>query len=280
MTRRSPRPWTADDTRTLRRLARHGLSFREIGERMDRHWSLIRDRSKRIDVDVVRVCVKRPWTAAEDKILRTRYANSTMDELKALLPGRGDSAIFNRANGYGLKKSREFMRRVHAVRIVNNHATRFKKGQAAWNKGLKGVMGLHPNSRQTQFKTGQLTGAAQHNYVPVGTERIRDGYLCRKVTDDPDVYPAARWVGLHRLVWEEANGPIPKGHAVAFRKGRHSTERDRITIDAVELVSRAELMRRNTRHNRYPPEVNRLIQLRGALTRKINRRSKELEHHE
>jgi hypothetical protein len=49
---------------------------------------------------------------------------------------------------------------------------------------------------------------------------------------------------------------------------------EQITLDAVELISRAELMRRNTRHN-YGPEINDLIGLRARITRQINKRTKE-----
>lgn len=55
---------------------------------------------------------------------------------------------------------------------------------------------------------------------------------------------------------------------------RHSTVLEQITLDAVELISRAELMRRNTRHN-YGPEINDLIGLRARITRQINKRTKE-----
>jgi hypothetical protein len=118
-----------------------------------------------------------------------------------------------------------------------------------------------------------MAGAARAKYKPIGTERIADGQLQRKVTDDPSVYPARRWVAVARLVWEAANGPVPAGHAVAFKPGKATTDRARITLDVLELVSRAELMRRNTRH-RFPPELNQLLALKAALTRKINNRSK------
>jgi hypothetical protein len=74
-------------------------------------------------------------------------------------------------------------------------------------------------------------------------------------------------------VWEAAHGPVPPGHAVVFRPGRRSSELARITVDGLELITRAELMRRNTHHN-LPPEVSQLIQLRGALNRKIRNRTK------
>jgi hypothetical protein len=45
-----------------------------------------------------------------------------------------------------------------------------------------------------------------------------------------------------------------------------------ITADKVECISRSENMRRNSYH-RYGQEIARLVQLRGALTRQINKRS-------
>jgi hypothetical protein len=156
-------------------------------------------------------------------------------------------------------------------------ASQFKPGQQTWNKGIKGSTGLHPNCRRTQFKKGEMQGAAQHNYVPIGSERIsKDGYLERKVTDDPEIVPVRRWVGVHRLVWEAANGPIPAGHVVCFLPGRRTNEAVKITIDALELVSRADLARRNHPRSRSP-ELGRLVQLKGAIMRQVNRIAREAE---
>jgi hypothetical protein len=83
------------------------------------------------------------------------------------------------------------------------------------------------------------------------------------------------WVPVHRLVWIEHHGPIPAGHAVAFKPGQHTSVLEEITLDRLELVSRAELMRRNTYH-KYPKEIAQLIQLRGALQRQINKRERQL----
>lgn len=62
------------------------------------------------------------------------------------------------------------------------------------------------------------------------------------------------------------------GNALTFRDGN----KQNTTLDNLQLVSRADLMRRNTRHN-LPPELNELIGLRAALVRKINNRTKEAE---
>lgn len=157
--------------------------------------------------------------------------------------------------------------------------TQFKPGHIAWNRGKKGVTGNHPNMRRTQFKRGRPASEAA-NYVPIGSERInKDGYLERKITDDQNLVPARRWVGVHRLVWQAANGPIPNGHVVCFLPGRFSNEVDKIALDALELVSRAELARRNHPRSR-DPELAALVQLKGAITRQVNRIAREAQEQE
>lgn len=158
-------------------------------------------------------------------------------------------------------------------------ATQFKASHVPWNKGTKGVSGQHPNTKVTQFKKGSMSGAAQHNYVPIGSYRLsKDGYLEQKTNDDHPV-PARRWVGVHRLVWEAAHGPIPCGHVVCFLPGRRSPELEKITLDALELVSRAELARRNHPRSRNP-ELAKLVQLKGAITRQVNRIAREAKEKE
>jgi hypothetical protein len=69
------------------------------------------------------------------------------------------------------------------------------------------------------------------------------------------------------------NGPIPPSHAIAFRDG----DRSNCAIENLEMVSRAELARRNVMWNRYPKELCLAIQLRGALKRRIRRMSRAEE---
>lgn len=42
-------------------------------------------------------------------------------------------------------------------------------------------------------------------------------------------------------------------------------------------MSRHENMRRNSYHTNYPPEVARLVQLKGAISRQVNRIKKEAQ---
>lgn len=219
---------------------------------------------------------RRRWGAAEVELLRLNYADSRTDDLARAL-GRPCYSIANKAYALGLHKSAEFLESKDSGRLdgSRDNGMRFSKGHVTWNKGKRGETGLHPNCRRTQFKKGQRSGIAQHNYVPIGSERLsKDGYLERKVTDDPSIAPARRWVGVHRLVWEEFNGPIPVGHVVCFLPGRKSADSASITPDCLELVSRAELAKRNHPRNK-DPELGRLIQLKGAITRQVNRISRE-----
>jgi hypothetical protein len=109
--------------------------------------------------------------------------------------------------------------------------TQFKKGMTPWNKGMKGV---NLGGKQTQFKKGQKVW----NYKPVGTERVNtDGYVEIKVAD-PN-----KWKGKHIILWEAANGPIPKGHVVIFADRNQKN----VVLDNLLMVSRRELAVMNKR---------------------------------
>jgi hypothetical protein len=220
------------------------------------------------------------WSDEDVDRLKREYADAHTPALARAL-GRPVQSVYNKAYGLGLTKSEAYLASPLAGRTDGKRGagSRFKPGHKTWNKGVQGITGHHPNTRRTQFKKGEMHGAAQHNYVPIGTERIsKDGYLERKVNDDHPT-PARRWVGVHRLVWEASNGPIPLGHVVCFRPGRKTAEATRITVDGLELVSRAELARRNHPVTRSP-ELAKLVQLKGAITRQINRIAREAKENQ
>ena len=220
---------------------------------------------------------RKPWTELELELLRKNYADSRTEDIAQAL-GRTLSTTYQQARRLGLLKSAQWIAdtaRERSTRPDHGSAkTRFTKGQQSWNKGLKGVVGVQEACRATQFKKGRPPEESR-NYKPVGSLRVtRDGILERKMTDDPLLYPARRWTPVARLVWEEANGPIPPKHLVRFKPGMHTVNVDEVTLDRLECVSRAEHMRTHTYHQ-YGPEVASVVQLRGALTRQINRRAKE-----
>jgi hypothetical protein len=210
------------------------------------------------------------WTTYEEQFLRDWYPHVMTATLADAL-GLAAKRVHSRAFQLGLRKSRDLvveMALENARRPDHGGiATRFKPGMVPWNKGHSYVAG--GRSAETRFEAGRQPHEAR-NYCPIGSLRITtNGVLERKVTDDQRIVPARRWVAVARLVWEATHGPVPAGHAVVFRPGMKTTEVERITPDALELVTRAELLARNSVH-RYPPELARLVQLRGALNRRIN----------
>ena len=201
----------------------------------------------------------RPWTDSELQTLRALYPNTNNVELGALLD-RTEQAVLAAGLKLGLHKSPQFMAR---------HQARFQPGLTPWNKGQE----FRPGSRcaETQFKPGQRP----HTWLPVGSHRIdSSGILQRKVSDDPGG-PHKRWRSVHELVWIEHHGPVPRGCVVVFKHDMKTTDPALITIDCIECVSRAELMRRNSCWTTLPPELARLVQLRGALNRQINRATRK-----
>ena len=211
------------------------------------------------------------WTPYEDELLEAFYPVMKTEEVAAML-NRAPHMVYNRAARLGIRKDREFMASEASGRIMREthrgRLTQFRKGITPWNKGKPFIAG--GRSVETRFKKGSRKGRANEIWKPVGTERIsRDGYLERKIHDGMPLQ--SRWRAVHILAWEEANGPLPKGHAIAFKDGN----KQNITLENLECISRADLMRRNTYH-RYGKEIAQLVQLRGALTRQINQ--KEGQH--
>ena len=212
---------------------------------------------------------RRKWDdPAEIALLKLLYPNRDTSEIAEAM-GRTTGSIRGKADALGLRKSREWLASTASGRLQKGCAygvsTRFQKGQQAWNKGLKGI---NPGGEAGQFKRGNRSGLALSSYKPIGFERLgKDGYLERKINDDMPLYK--RWRAVHLLIWEAANGPIPSGCAVSFRDGNKLN----LALDNLQLVTRAELMKRNSYHQ-YGPEISKIIQLRGALALQINKRER------
>lgn len=271
------RKWTSTDTARLRLLAARGLTLRQIADCMTRDSRHVNERATRHGIEVRRVLRRHHWTSTEETELRELFPRHSAQEIADRLHV-GVPAIHNHAHKLGLRKSRGWKSERTAQRWLEgrHEASRahcFSPGHVPANKGARHPGWAPGRMARTQFKKGRPAHEAR-NYVPIGSLRIsKDGYLERKVTDDPRLVPARRWVGVHRLVWQVAHGPIPRGHIVVFRPGAHSQDVAEITTDKLELITRQENMRRNSYHN-YPQPIPQLIQLRGALTRKINKRIK------
>jgi hypothetical protein len=165
-----------------------------------------------------------------------KYTQEQTDFLIENVIGRGTAELTELFNAYfGLELKRSQIKGFKANRGLNSGLTgRFEKGSIPVNKGTKGLYNVGGNC--TSFKPGQKAP----NYKPVGSERLdRDGYILIKVSDVGTC--PERWKLKHKVLWEEANGPVPKGHCLIFLdSNKHNT-----SLDNLQLITRTQLARMN-----------------------------------
>jgi hypothetical protein len=216
-----------------------------------------------------KVNVKRPWTQRQIAYLTKNYADTPIDVL-IVKTKHDQKSIWNKAKALGLRKSREFLQAVgrHCAQHPKSVATRFVKGQEPSNKGKRieefmSKEGIERSSR-TRFQPVQLP----HNTQPVGHERVsKDGYIYIKVS------MTEKMVLKHRYVWEQANGPVPDGHCVAFRDGN----RQNCELSNLYLLSRGDNARRRTQEE--TPEQRRIRVERCQASRNKSIRRDKIRLH-
>ena len=113
----------------------------------------------------------------------------------------------------------------------------YQKGHAPGTKGktIEEICKHDPEKlarvRATQFKKGDRPV----NELSVGSITVTtDGYKIRKKQMEGKLWE--RWEFLHRAVWEEHNGPIPKGMMVSFK----DSNKLNCDIDNLMLITKGE----------------------------------------
>lgn len=204
------------------------------------------------------------WTPENIELLKALYPHTPTKEVARRI-GTTINGVYNKVAILGLKKTAEFMASPESGRLysggTDGRIYRFPKGHVPANKGIKGV--IHEACIPTQFKKGQKP----RNWRPIGSERVSEGYLQRKLTDTG--VSRRDYVCVHHIIWREAGFEIPDGYRLTFKDGN----RNNIVLENLQLQSIADLMRRNTIHN-YPKPIAELVHLRSVITRQINRKIK------
>jgi HNH endonuclease len=201
--------------------------------------------------------VIRHWSIEDENRLRDLYLTHTQRQIAALLD-RTPRAVNQKAK---------------ILRLSKPGGGRFPKGHISANAGTRRPGWAPGRMASTQFKKGGRSS----NYLPIGTFRFdSDGYPRRKIADGIGGFGNPKvWEFVHRRVWQEANGPIPRGHRVWWKDGDKSNN----AIGNLELLSGAEHMARTTLHN-FPEPLKKVIMLKGALKRRIRRMEDDGKKHD
>lgn len=209
---------------------------------------------------------KKKWTDKEVALLRELYPRPDLfaKDIAARL-GCRLSQVYYKAKALGLSRPPEIAV-LCGKQLAANPAsvtTRFHKGLIPPNKGKKMSPELYARCAPTMFKKGHKPATQ----VPVGTEVVTtDGYVKVKVAD-PN-----KWRYKHHLIWEEHNGPIPKGYNIQFKDKNPLN----VTLDNLYIISRSDQMRNeNSLVCRYPEDLQAAIRLRGAVKRAITMYNKK-----
>ena len=211
---------------------------------------------------------RKKWTDREVALLRELYPRPDLfaKDIAARL-GRKLPQVYCKAKALGLSRPPEIAVLCGKQMAANpaSLATRFHKGLIPPNKGKKLSPEQYARCAPTMFKKGNRPATQ----VPVGTEVVTtDGYVKVKVAD-PN-----KWRLKHHMIWEEHNGPIPKGYNIQF-KDRNPLN---VAIDNLYIISRADqLKNENSLVARYPEDLQAVIRLRGAVKRSITMHNKKIK---
>jgi hypothetical protein len=191
------------------------------------------------------------FTPDEDRFLKLNYKKIPCKRMGKML-GRTEGTARQRLKLLGITVPPEIVEKFKKV-------GQFKKGQEPPNKGKKMSPEVYKKVKRTFFTKGH----APHNTKFNGYERVsKDGYVEIRVKK-------GKFKLKHRVIWEQKRGRVPKGMVVIFKDGNKMN----LKISNLKLITREENMKRNSYHN-YGKEIARVIQLRGALNRQINKYAK------
>lgn len=167
------------------------------------------------------------------EFIREKVKEVTLKELLPLIKEK-----FGRT--YTREALKGFMER-HDIRT--GRTGRFEIGSVPATKGKPMPDYVRAKVCGSWFKKGDTPANTQ----PVGSEILdRDGFIRVKVTADLNVPRWRRWRYKHHLLWEKYHGPVPRNMVVTFLDG----DKTNITIENLELISRAELAYLNSKELR------------------------------
>lgn len=145
--------------------------------------------------------------------------------------------------------------------------TRYKPGNVPWNKGRKYQPG--GRTQENWFRPGHQPTHCR----PVGSTRINsEGNIEIKVAEGNQ-----QWRRVARETWKQHHGEYPPAsHVIRLRDGKNDNLASNQDINNLVLVSRKDLMRKNSVQN-LPEPVQEVIAIKRWITRKIKIRKQVIK---
>jgi hypothetical protein len=254
------------------------VDLRDFAGLFDRSPKALRSRARVLGLRKEKQ--RKEWNSSDVWMLRTFYPHISTAIL-AQRVGSTVPATYRKARLLGLHKTQIYLDSADACRLRRGDnvgaAFRFQKGIVPANKGLRrpGYSIGRGRMRETQFCKGQQP----HNTMPMwsfrwyaGGSNAAAGYLVLK-TGKRGPKPLDGWEFVHKLIWEQAKGPLPdwRDARIWWKDGDHGN----CALSNLELITAQEHMARTTVHT-LPAPLPQLLQLAGALKRKIRNREEKL----
>ena len=212
------------------------------------------------------------WTPEEEAIIRECYPDTDTLELAGRL-GVTVKQLYHKAVKLKVTKSEKYVEKLNekasAIVTERGRESRFKKGQRAHNKGKKMSPETYAKLSANMFKKG---------IVPHNTKY--DGCITVRVdtrTQIPYQYirlSKGKWEQYHRVVWEQAHGPVPAGFIIRFKDG----DTMNASLDNLEMVSRSQNAVDNRwKVNKLPAELQETFRLRTEIKKLIGSKKNKIK---
>lgn len=205
--------------------------------------------------------------AQADAFITENYLKLPKKRMATML-NRSDTFVRRRLNVLGLVVPKELSEQF-------SKDSRIQQGAVPPNKGKKQTDYMSAEAieatKATRFKKGQICQTEkQDGQVTVRHDEMKDG----SIRDYKWIrIGKSKWKMLHVYNWEKKHKrKVPKGHILVFANGDSMN----CNPSNLELITRAENMRRNTIH-RYPEELKSVIKLRSKLNKTIHNQTKKVK---
>jgi len=255
--------WTTNDIEFLRNYY-PGKGPKYVAQYLCKSYPSVKSKARAMGIKYLN---RRRLSEEAKKYIKKHYANTrTIDISRVICFSM--YTIYNYASTVGLKKSAEFLASPQSGILTKGHIrgkqTQFIKGHTPENKGKKMPAEIRKKVELTFFTKGHLPANTLYDGA-ITIRKDKKGTMQKYIR-----ISKAKWDTLSRVVWKQENGKIPRGYNIVFKNG----DTMNCTIDNLEMISNAELMQRNTCQN-YPEPLRKLIQIKGVLSRQINKNNHE-----